>query len=159
MNVVNAIDMAADPVAGLYIICAINGSNASAVISGRLAQEPLPPMTFLAGEFDYGVWPVTDTGTVLALESGINERPILNQTNAAIIPTRGEDKRVPLSQPIFVYLDHMMQVAPFNCLLADPLKDLDVSIPRDNMLAPVLEISNAEQANSHIRFVEGTHDK
>jgi hypothetical protein len=267
MNVVNAMEMANEPATGLYIIRAINDSNASAailatlahyaeiqankiyrikgsepavntttrqapglcfrsaanghhhdrvsaVISRRLAQEPLPPLTCRAGESDYGVWPVTDSDTVLALESGIKDIPILYQTSGAITLTADAEKRVPLSQPVILYPDHMMQVAPFYCLLADlngmddddflqrllksfnirvardaadaspvaerefglylsgqwyhmtvitgtwffadPVKDLDVSILRDNMLAPVLGISNTDEDNSRIRYVEGT---
>ena len=47
-------------------------------------------------------------------------------------------------------------VADFNCLLADPVKDMNVSILRDYMLAPMHGISNAEEGNSRIRYVEGT---
>lgn len=81
-------------------------------------QEPLPPMTCRAGECDYGVWPVTDRDTVLAQKSGMNEIPILYQTSGAITLATDEAKRVPLIQPVILYPDHMMQVAPF-CLLAD----------------------------------------
>jgi hypothetical protein len=99
--------------------------------------------------------------TVVDLERELNERPILYQTNAAITVTANEDKRVPLNQPVFVYPDYMMQVAPVhcllvNCLLADPVKEVDVSRLRDNMLLPVLGISNAEEGDPRIRYFEGT---
>jgi hypothetical protein len=99
--------------------------------------------------------------TVVDLEREIHERPILYQTNAAITVTANEDKRVPLNQPVFVFPDYMMQVAPVhcllvNCLLADPVKEMDVSRLRDNMLLPVLGISNAEKGDPRIRYVEGT---
>jgi len=93
---------------------------------------------------------------VLAVESGIVDIPILDQTSGAITLTTDEEKKVPLTQPVIIYPDHMMQVAAFFCLPVDPVKDLDVSILRDNMLAPELGISNAEVDNSRIRYVEGT---
>ena len=131
---IGAIGRAAEATTGFYIIRAINGSIAC---------------------------PVTDMDTVVDLEREIDERPILYQTNAAITVTANEDKRVPLNQPVFVYPDYMMQVAPVhcllvNCLLADPVKEMDVSRLRDNMLLPVLGISNAEKGDPRIRYVEGT---
>ena len=131
---IGAIGRAAEATTGFYIIRAINGSIAC---------------------------PVTNMDTVVDLERELNERPILYQTNAAITVTANEDKRVPLNQPVFVYPDYMMQVAPVhcllvNCLLADPVKEVDVSRLRDNMLLPVLGISNAEKGDPRIRYVEGT---
>jgi hypothetical protein len=132
--VIGAIGRAAEATTGFYIIRAINGSIAC---------------------------PVTNMDTVVDLERELNERPILYQTNAAITVTANEDKRVPLNQPVFVYPDYMMQVAPVhcllvNCLLADPVKEVDVSRLRDNMLLPVLGISNAEEGDPRIRYFEGT---
>ncbi len=131
---IGAIGRAAEATTGFYIIRAINGSIAC---------------------------PVTDMDTVVDLEREIDERPILYQTNAAITVTANADKRVPLNQPVFVYPDYMMQVAPVHCLLvhcllADPVKEMDVSRLRDNMLLPVLGISNAEKGDPRIRYVEGT---
>ena len=131
---IGAIGRAAEATTGFYIIRAINGSIAC---------------------------PVTNMDTVVDLERELNERPILYQTNAAITVTANEDKRVPLNQPVFVYPDYMMQVAPVhcllvNCLLADPVKEVDVSRLRDNMLLPVLGISNAEEGDPRIRYFEGT---
>ncbi len=131
---IGAIGRAAEATTGFYIIRAINGSIAC---------------------------PVTDMDTVVDLEREIDERPILYQTNAAITVTANADKRVPLNQPVFVYPDYMMQVAPVhcllvNCLLADPVNEMDVSRLRDNMLLPVLGISNAEKGDPRIRYVEGT---
>lgn len=131
---IGAIGRAAEATTGFYIIRAINGSIAC---------------------------PVTNMDTVVDLERELNERPILYQTNAAITVTANEDKRVPLNQPVFVYPDYMMQVAPVhcllvNCLLADPVKEMDVSRLRDNMLLPVLGISNAEEGDPRIRYFEGT---
>lgn len=131
---IGAIGRAAEATTGFYIIRAINGSIAC---------------------------PMTDMDTVVDLEREIDERPILYQTNAAITVTANADKRVPLNQPVFVYPDYMMQVAPVhcllvNCLLADPVKEMDVSRLRDNMLLPVLGISNAEKGDPRIRYVEGT---
>jgi len=132
--VIGAIGRAAEATTGFYIIRAINGSIAC---------------------------PVTNMDTVVDLERELNERPILYQTNAAITVTANEDKRVPLNQPVFVYPDYMMQVAPVhcllvNCLLADPVKEVDVRRLRDNMLLPVLGISNAEEGDPRIRYFEGT---
>ena len=141
---IGAIGRAAEATTGFYIIRAINGSIAC---------------------------PVTNMDTVVDLERELNERPILYQTNAAITVTANADKRVPLNQPVFVYPDYMMQVAPVhcllvncllvncllvNCLLADPVKEVDVSRLRDNMLLPVLGISNAEEGDPRIRYFEGT---
>ena len=131
---IGAIGRAAEATTGFYIIRAINGSIAC---------------------------PVTNMDTVVDLERELNERPILYQTNAAITVTANEDKRVPLNQPVFVYPDYMMQVAPVhcllvNCLLADPVKEVDVRRLRDNMLLPVLGISNAEEGDPRIRYFEGT---
>ena len=131
---IGAIGRAAEATTGFYIIRAINGSIAC---------------------------PVTNMDTVVDLERELNERPILYQTNAAITVTANADKRVPLNQPVFVYPDYMMQVAPVhcllvNCLLADPVKEVDVSRLRDNMLLPVLGISNAEKGDPRIRYFEGT---
>ena len=150
MDVVYTMGMAAEPVVnttnrqapGLCFRSAASGHHhrVSAVISRRLAQEPRPPLTCRAGECDYGLWPVTDMDAVLVLKSGIDDIPILDQTSGAITLTTDEEKRVPLTQPVILYPDHTMQVAPFYRLLAD-LHDMD---------------DIAGEDNSPIRYVEGT---
>jgi hypothetical protein len=55
---------------------------------------------------------------VLAVESGIVDIPILDQTSGAITLTTDEEKKVPLTQPVIIFPAHMMQGAAFfACLL------------------------------------------